>query len=126
MEKENNPVMADLEDDIPSSSNPNKNIFADISMAIETILSEEHIDQKTNISYENEEGLICIDVLQAHMLRSFNYQFPSLQALKMSKQEHVLSVNGYRSNQIAEIFKSLQPNIISGDVPLSSRLLGKR
>jgi len=122
------PALEDLEVtnlEVPLSDNK-RNPIADIATAIETILSEEHLDQKTNITYENELGLIGIDVLQAHMLKSFKYQFPSLTAIKISKQEHVVSVGGYRSNQIVEIFKSIQTNIISGDGISGNRLLGRR
>jgi hypothetical protein len=129
-----NPVMEDLEvsediDNINSSDSKN-NPIADIGQALETILSEEHFDQKTNITNENETGLIQIDVLQAHMLKSFGYEYPSLVALKDSKQQHAVSVNGYRSDQIVDIFKSLQTTVISGDnlsgnTGIRQRLLGK-
>lgn len=123
-----NPVLEDLEVNTVSGNNPSSdnNPIANIASALETIFSEEHIDQKTNLTSENEEGLICLDVLQAHFIRSFKYSFPALDELKRSKQEHVASVNGWRSLQIVEIFKSIQTNIISGDLPLGSRLLGKR
>jgi len=66
---ESNPVLDDLE--VTSGDNDNKksNAMEDIASALETILSEEHFDQKTNISTDNEIGLIGIDVIQAHMLR---------------------------------------------------------
>lgn len=126
MSKEN-PAIDDLEDN-PSlvSHEVHNSPVSDIAKAIETILSDEHQDQKTKISHENEEGLIGIDVIQAHMLKSFKYKFPSLEALKLSKQEHALSVDGYRSEQIVEIFKSIQTNIVSADIPLSNRLMGTR
>jgi hypothetical protein len=124
---EKSPALEDLEVEIISSNDgtAKRSAVADIASAIETILSEEHIDQKTNLTSENEDGLICIDVLQAHFLRAFKYEFPSLVALKKSKQEHVLSVGGYRSTQIVDILKSLQTTIVSSDNPLSSRLLGR-
>lgn len=124
---ESNPVLEDLE--VTSGDNDNKKSSAmeDIASALETILSEEHFDQKTNISTDNEIGLIGIDVIQAHMLRSFKYEFPSLIALKSSKQEHAVSVGGLRSMQIVEIFKSIQTNIISADTSnIGNRLLGRR
>jgi hypothetical protein len=124
-----NPILADLEVSQTSEtiSGEHKNSpVSDIAKAIEMILSEEHGDQKTNITEENEDGLICIDVLQAHMLRCFKYKFASLEALKQSKQEHALSVKGYRSEQIVEIFKSIQTQIITGDSPsIGKRLLGR-
>jgi len=128
-----NPAVDDLEvsEDIDNlnSSDSKHNPIADIGQALETILSEEHFDQKTNITTENETGLIQIDVLQAHMLKSFNYEYPSLVALKDSKQQHAVSVKGYRSDQIVDIFKSLQTTIVSGDTTgtggIGRRLLGK-
>jgi len=122
-----NPIIEDLECKEDKREGEHKsNAVADIANAIETILSEEHIDQKTIITSENEIGLIGIDVLQAHFLKSFKHSYPSLVALKMSKQEHAVSVGGKRSEQIVEIFKSIQTQIITSDIPLSQRLLGKR
>jgi hypothetical protein len=126
---ENNPAMEDLEADYEGSSETSSksNPVADISQALETILSEEHLAQKVKITSENEMGLIQIEVLQAHFRRSFKgYEFPSLVALADSKRENVVSVDGWRANQIVEIFRSIQTNIIAGDLPLSSRLMGKR
>lgn len=125
---EDNPSIEELEESISSNSTGEKhNPVADIASAIETILSEEHIDQKTIISYEQEEGLIGLDVIQAHFYKSFNYTFPSLTALKDSKQEHAISVLGKGREQIVDIMRSLQPQIISSDGSnLTSRLLGRR
>jgi hypothetical protein len=125
-----NPVTEDLEMDYSNSSEDTevkKNAVAEIAAAIETILSEEHQDQKTNITSDNEIGLVGIDVLQATMQENFDYQYPALMALKQSKQEHVLSVGGYRSNQIADILKSLQASVISSDIPttVGRKLLGR-
>jgi hypothetical protein len=121
-----NPAIDDLEEGIVTAiGEAHHSPFSDIAKAIETLLADEHADQKTNISQENKIGLIQLDTIQAHMLKSFNYKFPSLEALKISMQEHSLSVDGYRSEQIVDIFKSIQPNIISGDVSTSSRLLGR-
>ena len=127
MSDEDNPIIDELEDSGFETGNfeTGNNPMKDIVSAIETILSEEHFDQKTIISTENELGLIGIDVLQAHMQKSFKYAFPSLQALKESKQEHAVSVGGKRSEQIVEIFKSLQTQILTGEPSLTSRLLGK-
>jgi hypothetical protein len=126
MSKGDNPAIDDLEENSTVQTGERHNTpFSDIAKAIETILSDEHADQKTNISQENKVGLIQLDTIQAHMMKSFSgYKFPSLDALKISMQEHSLSIDGYRSEQIVEIFKSIQPNIISGDVSTSSRLLG--
>lgn len=122
-----NPAVEEMEESNEEINSSSKNSpISDIAKAIEIILSEEHQDQKTKITAENEDGLICIDVLQAHFLKSFKYSFPSLKALKESKQEHALSVDGFRSNQIVEIFKSIQTNIVTGDVPLGKRLMGNR
>ena len=124
-----NPVIADLElvNNMGNSDNlESRNIAADIASAIDTILSEEKFRQKTNITSENEDGLICIDVLQAHFNLCFKKDIPSLTALADSKREHAVSIGGYRSQQIVEIFKSMQTNIISSDSPLSSRLMGNR
>lgn len=122
-----NPAIDDLEISLETPiSNSNKtNPFADISSALETILSEDNFDQKTNINSDNEIGLIGLDVVQAYFTRHFKKEFAALTAIKDSKQTHVVSVGGYRSNQIFEVFKSLQTNIISGDVPLRNRFLGK-
>jgi hypothetical protein len=128
MSEKGNPALADLEENEQNSSNEEigkRNPVAEIAEALEAVLSN-NPDQKTNLTSENEQGLIALDVLQAHMKRSFNYEFPSLIALKISKQEHVLSVGGYRANQITEIFKTLQPQIVSTDAPLSSRLMATR
>jgi hypothetical protein len=126
---ENNPAMEDLEDnnEYSSESSNKSNPVADIAQALETILSDEHLSQKVKITSENEMGLIQIEVLQAHFARSFKgYRFPSLEALADSKRENVVSVDGWRAEQIVEIFRSIQTNIIAGDLPLSSRLMGKR
>jgi len=137
MKKQKESKESDDTEDLPSilasmeeTSDESENIhhsspISDIAKAIEEVLSE-HPDQKTNITPENEEGLIGIDVLQAHMLASFKYKFPSLSALKESKQEHALSVEGFRSKQIIDIFKSIQTNIVSGDIPLRQKLMGQR
>ena len=124
-----NPAIDDLEDNTISGDGETRRVnpFEDLAKAVELLLADEHQDQKTKISQENKVGLIQLDVIQAHMMKSFaGYKFPSLEALKISMQEHSLSVDGYRSEQIVEIFKSIQPNIISGDVSNSSRLLGRR
>lgn len=122
-----NPIIDDLEDNTLETVEGINNIspMKDLTSAIETILSEDHFDQKTIISNENEIGLIGIDVVQAHMLKSFKYEFPSLKALKESKQEHAVSVGGKRSEQIVDIFKSLQTQIVTGEPSLTKRLLGK-
>lgn len=123
-----NPAIDDLECSTHSSLIEEKrgNPIGDIGDAIEKALSEQHFDQKTNITSENEDGLICIDILQAHFLRSFKYEFPSLAELKRSKQEHAVSVNGKRSDQIVEILKTIQSQIISSDLPLGNRLMRPR
>src|SRR4030067_261618 len=118
------PNLEDLEtrENLIDDNNGKSNAVADIAGAIETILSEEHIDQKTIITSENEEGLIGIDVLQAHMATFFDgFTYPSLEALKMSKQEHAISVNGKGREQIVEIFKSLQAQVITGETNNLSR-----
>ena len=124
----NNPAIDDLEvlDNSSVEDNEKFSPVAEMANAIETILSEEHLNQKSNISYDNEQGLIEIDVLQSHFNKYYNRKLPSLIALSESKKEHVLSVGGYRSNQIVEIFKSIQTNIIASDMPVGNRLLGKR
>jgi hypothetical protein len=122
------PALEDLEDDIIDTNiiQPKNSPVEDISNAIETILSEEHFNQKTNISQENEIGLIQLDVLQSHMLKSFNYEYPALSSLENSKQEHCVSVGGKRAEQIVDIFKSMITTIISdGSISPTSRLLGK-
>jgi hypothetical protein len=129
MAKSENPILADLiEADENSSiiaSNKNSPV-EDIAKAIQVLL-DEYPDKNTKITSENEEGLIAIDVIQAHMMKSFKgYKFPALIALKESKQDHALSVDGFRFDKIVEIFKSIQTNIISGDsASLKNRLLGR-
>jgi hypothetical protein len=132
MSDESNPALDALEND-DSSNNQNINVknsspIADIADALELLLSEENADKKSNISSENEQGLIMVDVLQAHMKKSFNYQFPSLIALKTSKQDNVLSVGGYRSTQIVDVLKSIQTQVISGEIPtrgIKDKILGR-
>jgi hypothetical protein len=128
MTDKNSPALADLEEEQHSCSENEQqktNPVVEIANALENLFAN-NPDQKTNISPDNEQGLIMIDVLQAHMKKSFNYEFPALIALKQGKQDHVLSVGGFRSNQITEVFKTLQPNIVTTDAPLSSRLMGTR
>ena len=119
-----NPILEDLEEnDTQDENSSKKDIFDAIKNAIQALLDASDND-KTIITGENELGLIGIEVLQAHMQKSFNYEFPSLKALAYAKQTYVVSVGGKRSEQIVDIFKSLQPNIVAGDLPLSSRLMG--
>ena len=119
-----------LEDEMEIKENSQKenkiSPIGDMANAIDTVLSQENFDQKSNISAENIEGLITIDVLNAHMYKSFlGYEFPSLVALKQSKLTLAVSKDGYRSEQIVKILTSVQTNIIASDLPLSSRLIGK-
>lgn len=121
----NNPAIADLEDNSSSLNEGKKeNVFKDITLSVETILDASK-DDNTILSYDNEIGLIGIDVIQAHMLKFFKWEYPSLVALKMSKQMHAVSVKGKGREQKVEAFKSLQTNIVAGDIPISSRLLGR-
>jgi hypothetical protein len=125
MAKSNSPVIADLEIQSSNTASIAKdNPIEDIANGINILLDKEP-DQNTKITAENEEGLIGIDVLQAHMKASFGYEFPSLIALKKSKQDHALSVGGFRFEKIIEIFKNIQTSIISGETSLRNRLLGR-
>lgn len=125
---EDNPAIDDLESSLDFDSDRSNKVspMQDIANAIEALLSEEHCDQKTIINTENEIGLIQIDVIQAHMLKCFGTDFPSLTALKISKQEHAVSVGGKRSEQIVDIFKSMQTNIVTGEPSLTNKLMGRR
>ena len=128
MTKNENPLQADLEvveNNRISIAQEKNTPVEDIAKAIELLL-DKYPDKNTKITNEQEEGIIILDVIQAHMKRSFKYEFPSLIALKESKQDHALSVDGFRFEKIIEVFKSIQTNIISGDSgSLRNRLLGK-
>jgi hypothetical protein len=121
----NNPALEDLEETESSLNQGTKkeNVFQELTNSVETMLNAEKNDN-TIISYDNEVGLIGIDVIQAHMKEFFGFEYPSLTALSISKKSLAVSVHGKRSEQKVEIFKSLQPNIITGDIPIQSRLLG--
>ena len=127
-ENMNNPALADLEEN-NSSLNPEKtkqNVFSDITLSVETIL-DANKDDNTILSNDNEVGLIGIDVLQAHMKKFFDFEYPSLLALKESKQLHAVSVHGEGRKQKVEAFKAFQTNVIAGDnLPIGQRLLGRR
>jgi hypothetical protein len=123
-----NPALSDLEESNSSLSSVTKkqNVFSDITLSVETIL-DANKDDNTILSYDNEIGLIGIDVIQAHMKKFFNFEYPSLQALKISKQMHAVSVKGKGREQRVEAFKAFQTNVIAGDnLPISQRLLGRR
>jgi len=123
-----NPALSDLEENSSSlnQNNTKHDVFADITTSVETILDASK-DDNTILSYDNEVGLIGIDVIQAHMEKFFGFEYPALEALKLSKQMHAVSVKGKGREQRVESFKAFQTNVIAGDnIPLSSRLLGRR
>lgn len=120
------PVIDDMEEkDSENIEYKNTNAVADLAEALEVVLSEKHFSQKSVLSTENIQGLIGLDMVQAHMLRSFGYSFPSLKVLKESKLELSVSKDGRGRDDIIEIFRSIQTNIVSGVESLGSRMLGK-
>jgi hypothetical protein len=121
-----NPALEDLEEHSSSLNNDTKkqNVFSDITLSVETIL-DGNKDDNTILTYDNEIGLIGIDVIQAHMKEFFDFEYPSLKALKESKQMHAVSIHGKGREQKVEAFKAFQTNVIAGEIPLGQRLLGR-
>lgn len=79
--------------------------FPDAVKELGKTLFERYPDCTSNISRENEKGLLQIDILNEYMIKNFGYRFTSLDKLRDVKIERTLSVNGFG---IETFIKSLQ------------------
>lgn len=83
--------------------------------------------QKTSLlTAENIDGMVKIDVLNDYSERNFGWRFKSLDELVTSKQNRIVSKDGFGLTMIIEFVKSIQATIEQNQMPEGMKSLLNR
>lgn len=113
-----------IEDD--STESDNKNNFSDVINNMGEIIANKYPDKLTNLSDENINGLIRLDILVNYTHRNFNYEYNVLTTLRNKKEIRVLSKQGFLFEKLIEFVKSIQATFEQTQIPDGMRGLLRR
>lgn len=126
-----NPIQEDLTFSVPinfKDEEVKRDPMMALANAVETILSDKNIEQKTKISGSNEIGLIQAESLIKYLKQKFPGIFDEesdvLIALCRQKRLNAVSVGGWRAEQIVKIFESVKSEFVTADIPMSRKYFG--
>lgn len=91
--------------------------FPDAVKELGKALHERYPERTSNITGENEKGLLKIDILNEYMKKNFGYQFETLNKLSIQKITRVVSVKGFGVEKLIEIIKGIQASFEQTEIP---------
>jgi hypothetical protein len=91
--------------------------FPDAVKELGKALLEKYPNKTSNLSNENINGLIQIDVLNTYMLKNFGYEYEVLNTLSRMKVERVVSTNGWGTDNLIKIIKGIQASFEQTELP---------
>lgn len=91
--------------------------FPDAVKELGKALLDRYPDKTSNLTNENERGLEEIDVLNEYMIKSFGYQFETLNKLSIQKNIRVVSVKGFGVENLIAIIKGIQVAFEQTEIP---------
>jgi hypothetical protein len=126
-----NPILEDMEFKPPTQLplEERKDPMMALAQAVETILSDKNIEQKTKISSANEIGLIqcesVIKFIRQIFPEDFDIETDVLVELCRQKRLNAVSVGGWRADQIVKIFESVKSEFVTADIPIGRKFFGQ-
>lgn len=100
-----------------------KQSFSDAIREIKlAVLGKTTTKKTSNITFENEKGLIMIDVLRKYHKDVFNQEDVVLDMLASSKIERVMSVNGYGLKSFKDVVHGIGISFEQHEIPETSLL----
>ena len=121
----NKSITIDIDDD--DDTIKQVNTFSDAIKEMGNVIHTRYPDKTSNISQENANGIIRVEVLNEYMNRNFGYEYESLKVLCSQKKVNVVSVKGWGIDKFIEAIKSIQASFEQMQMPegIMNRLRGR-
>ena len=114
-----NKILVDEEEDNDTSSNVNT--FQDSLKEMGEILYKKYPEKTSNLSHENINGMVSIDVMNDYMERNFGYRYSALDVLVKQKGNRVVSHEGFGIKNLIEFVKSISATFEQTELPARMR-----
>ena len=115
-----------MNDDEEEDSTKNQNTFSDGLNELGKALFFKYPKKTSNLSSENENGIIQAESLNEYMDRNWNYRYASLDVLIAGKRDWSVSRGGLGIEKLIEIVKSIQATFEQTQIPTGLRSLFNR
>lgn len=106
-------TIEDEEEDIKNE----QNTLQDTILAIDRSIFKNFPRKKSNLSRNNEVGLIQAEVLNEYMERNFQYRYAVLDTLIECGRDYPISRNGFGIEKFIEAIKSIQATFEQTQLP---------
>jgi hypothetical protein len=105
------------DDDDEDIKGENTNSFQFAVKELGNILFDKYPEKTSNLSSENINGIVRIEVLNEYMSVNFGYRYQTLDKLVKQKQLRVISHDGFGVEKIIEFVKSIQASFEQTQIP---------
>jgi len=105
------------DDDDEDIKGENTNSFQFAVKELGNILFDKYPEKTSNLSSENINGIVRIEVLNEYMNVNFGYRYQTLDKLVKQKQLRVISHDGFGVEKIIEFVKSIQASFEQTQIP---------
>jgi len=105
------------DDDDEDINGENTNSFQFAVKELGNILFDKYPEKTSNLSSENINGIVRIEVLNEYMSVNFGYRYQTLDKLVKQKQLRVISHDGFGVEKIIEFVKSIQASFEQTQIP---------
>ena len=86
--------------------------------ALGTIMSEDSIDQKTELSDRNIQGMMKLLSYNDHLEFNFGFRIRCVDVMIAEKLIKTISMDRQGKNEILELFRAMKLELESGDIPV--------
>lgn len=95
--------------------------------ALSVIMSEDSLDQKTQLSDRNIQGMMKLLSYNDHLEFNFGFRIRSIDVLIAEKLIKTISLDRQGKNEILELFRAMKLELESGDIQsLGNRMVVQR
>lgn len=108
-------IIPDDDDDEKLGENTNSFQFAVKELG--NILFNKYPEKTSNLTSENINGMVRIEVLNEYMSANFGYRYQTLDKLVKQKQLRVIATDGFGVEKIIEFVKSIQASFEQTQIP---------
>jgi len=108
-------TMSDDNDEEIKGENTNSFQFAVKELG--NILFNKYPEKTSNLTSENINGMVRIEVLNEYMSVNFGYRYQTLDRLVKQKELRVISTAGFGVEKIIEFVKSIQASFEQTQIP---------
>jgi len=110
-----------IDDEEEEQTSSEQNTFQDSIKELGNQLFLKHPEKTSNVSNDNNNGLLRADVLNDYMESNFGYRYNALDTLVTKKPSRALSHNGFGIEKLIEIVKNISASFEQTQLPARMR-----